>query len=224
MVHQSVRERLQLPAEVPPPSEPRRGAHGGVGEKPGRPWSLRAVVRRVEVSPYPSCEESHPVVVGPFDSRRRNLVCGDLRSGFGSSDAVLDLNAGGVVDGEDVQLFKDLASGTASQLSSLDELIGSALSREASADRDFIDSEFILLGGSEDKCEKLRDFYLNYTKCRTDNFLITDKSSAAVITGEVATSARVALTTPVPKVIVPPKSEILAVLTFDKEIPPLVDP
>tara|TARA_B100001123_G_C15303834_1_gene1021916 strand:+ start:1535 stop:2026 length:492 start_codon:yes stop_codon:yes gene_type:complete len=35
----------------------------------------------------------------------------------------------------DVQLFKDLASGTASQLSSLDELIGSALSREASADR-----------------------------------------------------------------------------------------
>ena len=35
----------------------------------------------------------------------------------------------------DVQLFKDLASGTASQLSSLDKLIGSALSREASADR-----------------------------------------------------------------------------------------
>ena len=53
--------------------------------------------------------------------------------------------------------------------------------REASADRDFIDSEFILLGGSEDKCEKLRDFYLNYTKCRTDNFLITDKSSALLM-------------------------------------------
>ena len=35
----------------------------------------------------------------------------------------------------DTQLFKDLASGTASQLSSLDKLIGSALSREASADR-----------------------------------------------------------------------------------------
>ena len=35
----------------------------------------------------------------------------------------------------DAQLFKDLASGTASQLNSLDKLIGSALSREASADR-----------------------------------------------------------------------------------------
>jgi len=53
--------------------------------------------------------------------------------------------------------------------------------REASADRDFIDSEFILLGGAEEKCKKLQDFYLNHTKCKTDNFMLTDKSSALLV-------------------------------------------
>lgn len=53
--------------------------------------------------------------------------------------------------------------------------------REISADRDFIDSEFILLGGSEDKCTKVKNFYLNHTKCKTNNFIITDKSSALLM-------------------------------------------
>tara|TARA_B100001175_G_scaffold316157_1_gene329355 strand:- start:17 stop:862 length:846 start_codon:yes stop_codon:yes gene_type:complete len=53
--------------------------------------------------------------------------------------------------------------------------------REISADKDFIDSEFILLGGPEDRCKKVKNFYLNHTKCKTNNFIITDKSTALLM-------------------------------------------
>ena len=46
--------------------------------------------------------------------------------------------------------------------------------REAYAKDDFINSEFVLLGGRKSLCQNVKDFYEEHTKCKTSNFLLTD--------------------------------------------------
>ena len=46
--------------------------------------------------------------------------------------------------------------------------------REAYAKDDFINAEFVLLGGRKSLCQNVKDFYEEHTKCKTSNFLLTD--------------------------------------------------
>lgn len=52
---------------------------------------------------------------------------------------------------------------------------------EKNAANDFINSDFILLGGEKKVCIKVSEIYKKYTKCETDNFIYTDFTSASLI-------------------------------------------
>ncbi len=53
--------------------------------------------------------------------------------------------------------------------------------REKNANHDFINSELILIGGEKRLSNKLRDFYINHTNCKCENFKFTDLVSASLI-------------------------------------------
>ena len=53
--------------------------------------------------------------------------------------------------------------------------------REKFANEDFINSEIIVFGGSEESCKKLSNFYQNYTKCICQDHIITDGVSASLL-------------------------------------------
>ena len=53
--------------------------------------------------------------------------------------------------------------------------------REKFANSDFINSELILIGGDTKLSNKLRDFYIQHTKCNSKNFKLTDLISASLI-------------------------------------------
>ena len=53
--------------------------------------------------------------------------------------------------------------------------------REKSAYYDFINSEFILIGGDKKLSNKLKNFYINHTECISENFQFTDLISASLI-------------------------------------------
>jgi len=53
--------------------------------------------------------------------------------------------------------------------------------REKYAADDFINCEFMLIGGEKDISNKLREFYIKHTKCKSDNFKFTDLGSASLI-------------------------------------------
>ena len=53
--------------------------------------------------------------------------------------------------------------------------------RESNADKDFINSDLILFGGSKLETKKLEDFYKNFTKCLSKEYHHTDIVSASII-------------------------------------------
>ncbi len=53
--------------------------------------------------------------------------------------------------------------------------------RENSAKDDFINSEIIVFGGPKENCNKLANFYENFTNCICKDYVITDEISAALI-------------------------------------------
>ena len=53
--------------------------------------------------------------------------------------------------------------------------------RENFANEDFINSEIIVFGGDQDNCNKLANFYENFTNCIHKDYVITDGASAALI-------------------------------------------
>ena len=53
--------------------------------------------------------------------------------------------------------------------------------REKFANDDFINSEVIIFGGSEDNCARLANFYENFTNCICNDYFVTDEISAALI-------------------------------------------
>jgi UDPglucose 6-dehydrogenase len=53
--------------------------------------------------------------------------------------------------------------------------------REKFADDDFINSEIIVFGGSEDNCKKISKFYKKHTKCICNDHIFTDDISASLI-------------------------------------------
>ncbi len=53
--------------------------------------------------------------------------------------------------------------------------------REKYANDDFIKAELILIGGQKKLSNKLKDFYINHTKCISKNFQLTDLASASLI-------------------------------------------
>lgn len=53
--------------------------------------------------------------------------------------------------------------------------------RENFASEDFINSEMILLAGKQVNQEKVRNLYLNHSKCRTNNFIFTDYKTASLV-------------------------------------------
>ena len=53
--------------------------------------------------------------------------------------------------------------------------------REKFADDDFINSEIIVFGGSEDNCKKISKFYEKHTKCICNDHIFTDDISASLI-------------------------------------------
>ncbi len=52
---------------------------------------------------------------------------------------------------------------------------------ELNANDDFINADFSVIGGRDNQCELLKQFYKKYTKCRTNNYLFTDVISASLI-------------------------------------------
>jgi len=59
--------------------------------------------------------------------------------------------------------------------------------REKSANDDFINSEFIVLGGLEKNTKAIAEFYKNYTKCKTNNYQFTDAVTACFLKYSVNT-------------------------------------
>jgi UDPglucose 6-dehydrogenase len=53
--------------------------------------------------------------------------------------------------------------------------------REKHAEEDFINSSMIILGGSKDNQEKVRNLYENHSICETKNYVLTDKITASLI-------------------------------------------
>ena len=53
--------------------------------------------------------------------------------------------------------------------------------REKHAKEDFINSSFIIFGGSEKYCIELSNFYKNHTNCIADEYIYTDLISASLI-------------------------------------------
>ena len=53
--------------------------------------------------------------------------------------------------------------------------------REKYADNDFVNPELILIGGKKHLSNELRNFYINNTKCISENFQFTDLASASLI-------------------------------------------
>jgi len=53
--------------------------------------------------------------------------------------------------------------------------------REKHAHKDFVNSNFILLGGRRAEAEEVKSFYLNYTICKTKNFIFTDHFRASLV-------------------------------------------
>ena len=53
--------------------------------------------------------------------------------------------------------------------------------RERSADEDFINSDIIVFGGNNKDCEIISNFYINYTKCVSNDHTFTDHISASLI-------------------------------------------
>ena len=52
--------------------------------------------------------------------------------------------------------------------------------REKYATEDFINSEFIILGGKKDDCEKVKKLYQENSKCSSNNFLFTSPRKASL--------------------------------------------
>ncbi len=59
--------------------------------------------------------------------------------------------------------------------------------REKSANDDFINSEFIVLGGLEKNTKAIAEFYKNHTKCKTNNYQFTDAVTACFLKYSVNT-------------------------------------
>ncbi len=53
--------------------------------------------------------------------------------------------------------------------------------REKHAENDFINAEMIILGGKQYNQEKVRNLYKNHSKCKTKNYILTDKITASLI-------------------------------------------
>ena len=53
--------------------------------------------------------------------------------------------------------------------------------REKHAEEDFINSSMIILGGSKDNQEKVKNLYENYSICKTTNYVFTDNITASLI-------------------------------------------
>ena len=53
--------------------------------------------------------------------------------------------------------------------------------REKHAYEDFVNSNFIILGGKRTEAEKVKNFYLNYTLCKTKKFIFTDYVRASLV-------------------------------------------
>jgi len=53
--------------------------------------------------------------------------------------------------------------------------------REKHAEEDFINASMIILGGSKDNQEKVKNLYENNSICKTKNYVLTDKITASLI-------------------------------------------
>lgn len=53
--------------------------------------------------------------------------------------------------------------------------------REKSANDDFINSNLIVFGGNKDNCDKLANFYNNFTRCISKDYIYTDSLTASFI-------------------------------------------
>lgn len=53
--------------------------------------------------------------------------------------------------------------------------------RESHAEEDFINSKTIVLGGESKETNKVSEFYINYTKCKTKDHIFTDHITASLI-------------------------------------------
>tara|TARA_B100000212_G_C27264678_1_gene486032 strand:- start:60 stop:914 length:855 start_codon:yes stop_codon:yes gene_type:complete len=53
--------------------------------------------------------------------------------------------------------------------------------REKHAEEDFINSSMIILGGSKNNQEKVKNLYENHSICKTKNYVLTDKITASLI-------------------------------------------
>ncbi len=53
--------------------------------------------------------------------------------------------------------------------------------REKHAEEDFINASMIILGGSKDNQEKVKNLYENHSICKTKNYVLTDKITASLI-------------------------------------------
>ena len=53
--------------------------------------------------------------------------------------------------------------------------------REKHAEEDFINSNMIILGGSKNNQEKVKNLYENHSICKTKNYVLTDKITASLI-------------------------------------------
>jgi len=53
--------------------------------------------------------------------------------------------------------------------------------REKHANEDFVNSELIVFGGSSEDIEIVMDFYINHTKCKSNDFIQTDLITASLI-------------------------------------------
>ncbi len=53
--------------------------------------------------------------------------------------------------------------------------------REKHANEDFVNSELIVFGGSSEDIEIVMDFYVNHTKCKSNDFIQTDLITASLI-------------------------------------------
>ena len=53
--------------------------------------------------------------------------------------------------------------------------------REKHAEEDFINAELIIFGGSKDSSDILANFYRNYSKCISTDYILTDPTAASLI-------------------------------------------
>ncbi len=53
--------------------------------------------------------------------------------------------------------------------------------REKHANEDFVNSKLIVFGGSSEDVEMVMDFYVNHTKCKSNDFIQTDLITASLI-------------------------------------------